>query len=75
MFETNTIEFAKNTKEHTRFLADGRFRIRVVRESNRLIAIHYETYHKDTDTWGTAGKTIRLPREEIQAAAELLKMC
>lgn len=61
-----------NTVERIRLLAGGRFRIRVVRESNCLIAIYYEKYYKDTNTWGISNKTIRLPKEEVRAAAELL---
>lgn len=61
-----------NKRERIRLLSDGRFRVRVVRESSRLVAIHYEAYRRDTNTWAVAGKTIRLPKEEICAAAELL---
>jgi hypothetical protein len=35
-------------------------------------AIHHEAYRKDTETWAVAARTIRIPREEIEAAAELL---
>lgn len=66
------MSFEVNTKERIRFLSDGRFRIRVVRESGNVVAIHYEAYRRDTNTWAVAGKTTRLPKEEIQAAAELL---
>lgn len=66
------IEFAQDTEERIRFISDGRFRIRVIRESKNLVSIHYEAYREDTGTWAVTGKTIRLPREEIKAAAELL---
>lgn len=60
-----------NKKQRIRLLGDGRFRVRIEREGN-LAAIHYERYYDDTDTWGITHKTIRLPKEDIKAAAELL---
>ena len=49
-----------------------KFRMRVVKENKDLVAIHGEANRGDCFGWEDCQKVVRLRREEIKAAAELL---
>ena len=50
----------------------NKFRVRVVKENSSLVAIHYEVHHDDCYGWEDSHKPMRVRKEEIEAAAELL---
>lgn len=56
----------------TRTFNEGKFRIRVVKLSGDLIAIEGEVNHGDAMGWERGQAAVKINRDEIVAAAELL---